>query len=75
MGLGDGVPEGCQMHLVGVGDDGQVRIVEVWESREKAEAFTEQVRHVREELGIAAGRPDIEYLDVHRIAETQHARA
>jgi hypothetical protein len=44
-------------------------VIEVWESREQAEEFTKKVMAAREDLGIARGRPPIQYLEVHRLAQ------
>jgi hypothetical protein len=46
-----------------------LRVIEVWESRDMAEEFTKKVMAAREELGIATGRPPIQYLEVHRLAQ------
>jgi hypothetical protein len=60
-------PPGGKIHIAAKGDDGKVRIIEVWDSREQAEAWGEKVRAVREELGVGAGaEPTITYLEVLR---------
>jgi hypothetical protein len=70
LGIGDSPPPGSQLHLAAVGDDGTVRIVEVWDSREQAEAFGEKVREARDAAGVGGGGPPaIEYLDVHRVIQ------
>jgi len=67
LGVGDSPPPGCSTHIAARGDDGTIRIVEVWDSREQAEQFGEKVRAVREELGIGGGGPpQIWYLDVYK---------
>lgn len=59
------VPPGAQMHIAALRDDGTIRIIEVWDSREEAEAFGEKVRAVRQELGIGDGTlPPITYYEV-----------
>jgi hypothetical protein len=71
-GLGiDGTPPaGGVFHLAAVGDDGKVKIVEIWDSREQAEAWGETVRVAREAAGFGSDRaPSIEYLDVHNVIE------
>ena len=40
------------LHLAAVGEDGKIRVTEVWDSRSDSEAFGEAVRAAREELGI-----------------------
>ena len=66
------LPPGAQVHIAALGDDGTVRIVELWESREQAESWTEQVRGARQQLGIGpATPPPITYYDVHRVMAVQ----
>jgi hypothetical protein len=47
-----------------------IRVIEVWESREQAEEFTKKVMAAREDLGIGTDRPMIQYLEVHRLAQS-----
>jgi len=68
LGIKDIPPPGGDFHLAAVGDDGKVKIVEVWDSREQAEAWGETVTAAREAAGIGADRaPSTEYLDVHNV--------
>jgi len=71
LGLGDSPPAGSQVHIAALGDDGTIRIVEVWDSREQAEEFGEKVREAREAAGVGGGDgpPAIEYLEVHRVVQ------
>ena len=69
VGLGDEVPPGGVLHIAAKGDDGMLRVIEVWDSRDMAEEFTKKVMAAREELGIATGRPPIQYFEVHRLAQ------
>ncbi|TMK41411.1 MAG: hypothetical protein E6G56_04150 [Actinobacteria bacterium] len=66
LGLGESAPPGAQLHIGAVGDDGKIRVVEVWDSRDEAEQFTERVRAAREEVGVG-GQPSITYMDVHAL--------
>jgi len=43
LGLGDAAPPGSMVHIAAIGDDGLMRVIEVWESRDQAEAFAEKV--------------------------------
>ena len=66
LAVGDGPPPGSSLHVAAVGDDGKIRIVEVWDAREQAEAFGDKVRETRERLGVGAGRPpQVTYFEVH----------
>jgi hypothetical protein len=66
LGLGDSPPPGAQFHLAGLAESGKIRILELWDSRDQAEQFTERVRAAREEVGVT-GQPSITYMDVHRL--------
>jgi hypothetical protein len=52
------------LHIAAAGEDGKIRVVEVWDSRSDAEAFGEAVRAAREELGIAEPA-SMSLLEVH----------
>jgi hypothetical protein len=65
----DNPPPGGILHVAAKGDDGQIRIVDVWESREQAEEFMERVRAAREEAGMGGDEPQITYLEVHRLIQ------
>ena len=69
VGLDDAVPPGAKFHVAAKGDDGKIRIIELWDSRDEAERFTEEkVRPAREAAGFAERQPTITYLEVHRLA-------
>jgi hypothetical protein len=56
---GDWPADGCQIHLL-FGDENDIRVSEVWESREKLDAFGEKLRPRMEEGGIQlSGEPEI----------------
>ena len=68
LGIEGTPPPGGVFHLAAVGDDGIVKIVEIWDSREDAEAWSEEVAVAREAAGYGADRaPSIEYLAVHNV--------
>lgn len=69
LGITTTPPHGGQFHLAAIGEDGNVRIVEVWDSREQAEAWAEKVAAAREEAGFGGNPPSIEYLEVHSIVQ------
>ena len=68
LGIGDGPPPGATLHIAARGDDGRIRVIEVWDSRENAEEFGQRVRAAREEAGFGAEMPPITYFDVHNLA-------
>jgi hypothetical protein len=60
---GDWPAGGCQLH-VAFGDEQDIRVSEVWESREKFDAFGETLRPRLDEAGIqVAGEPEV--FDAH----------
>jgi hypothetical protein len=61
---GGALTEGRTVHVAAVGEDGKMRIFDVWDSRNQAEAFGDAVRAAREELGIPEP-PSISVLEVH----------
>lgn len=65
VGIGDSAPPGAKFHIAATGEDGKIRVIELWDSREQAEEFGAKVRAAREELGFG-GMPPISYFDVHR---------
>jgi hypothetical protein len=69
LGLGDSPPPGASLHIAARGEDGTVRIVEVWDSREQAEEFGERVRKAREGAGIGGEPPSISYLEVYNLVQ------
>ncbi|HVC86701.1 MAG TPA: hypothetical protein VNC40_04650 [Gaiellaceae bacterium] len=69
LGIGDTPPPGAVFHAAAIGEDGKVRIVEVWDSRAEAEAWGEKVMAARTEAGFGDGPPSIEYLEVHSVVQ------
>jgi hypothetical protein len=69
LGITDTPPLGGAFNVAAIGEDGNVRIVEVWDSREQAEAWGEKVAAARSEAGLGGDPPSIEYLEVHSIVQ------
>jgi hypothetical protein len=68
VGIGEAAPSGAKFHVAAKGDDGKIRIVEVWDSRDEAERFTEErVRPAREAAGFGERQPTITYMEVHNL--------
>ena len=56
---GDWPAEGCQVHVC-FGDEDDIRVSEIWESREQFQAFGEKLRPRLEENHIQlAGEPEV----------------
>jgi hypothetical protein len=49
-------PDGRELHVC-FGDEGQLRVSEVWESREKMDAFGEKLMPILGEAGVKLGTP------------------
>lgn len=49
-------PDGQQLHVC-FGNEGDLRISEVWESEEQMRAFGERLMPILEEVGVAQGAP------------------
>ena len=61
---GDFPPEGMDYHVC-FGTDGNLRVSEIWESREQLAAFGEILMPVLADIGIEPGEPEV--LDTHNI--------
>jgi hypothetical protein len=61
---GEWPPDGLDFHTC-FGTDGNLRVSEIWDSREQFEAFGERLMPVLAEAGIEPGEPEL--LEVHNI--------
>lgn len=57
-------PDGLDYHVC-FGTDGNLRVSEIWDSREQLDAFGERLMPVLAEVGIDPGEPEI--LEIHNI--------
>ena len=64
---GDWPPDGLDMH-VAFGDEDNLRVSEILDSREQFEAFGERLMPVLEEAGINPGEPDV--YEVHNLIKS-----
>jgi hypothetical protein len=63
-------PPGGQLHIAARGEDGKIRVIEVWDSREQADRWSEEnVRPVREQVAPDVGEPKITYYEVHNLMQ------
>jgi hypothetical protein len=67
---GVGSPAGRQFHVC-FGDPQNLRVSDIWESREAFEKFGETLRPLMQDLGV--GPPEIEFFEVHNIIEGSKA--
>ena len=63
---GDFPPAGLDYHVC-FGSDGNLRVSEIWDSREQLEAFGKRLMPVLAEVGIAPGQPEVH--EVHNIVK------
>jgi hypothetical protein len=63
---GDFPPEGLDYHVC-FGTDGNLRVSEIWDSREQLQAFGERLMPVLADIGIEPGDPDV--FEVHNIVK------
>jgi hypothetical protein len=57
-------PDGMEYHVL-FGPEDDLRVSEIWDSREQLEAFGEHLMPVLGDIGIEAGEPEL--LEVHNI--------
>ena len=60
--LGDESPDGREYHVC-VGSDDNLRVSEIWDSKEQFAAFGERLMPILAEVGINPGQP--EFIEVH----------
>jgi hypothetical protein len=61
---GDFPPDGMEYHVCFL-SDGNVRVSEIWESREQIDTFAERLMPLLAEVGIDPGEPEV--LEIHNI--------
>jgi hypothetical protein len=61
---GDFPPDGMEYHVCFL-VDGNIRVSEIWDSREQLDAFGQRLMPLLGEMGIDPGEPEI--LDIHNI--------
>ena len=62
--VGDSGPDGCDYHVC-FGSEGNLLVSEIWDSREKWEAFGARLMPILAKVGIDPGAPDI--FEVHNV--------
>jgi hypothetical protein len=63
-GAGDFPPDGLEYHVCFL-SGGNVRVSEIWDSREQLEAFGQRLMPILREAGIDPGQPEM--LDIHNV--------
>jgi hypothetical protein len=63
---GDFPPDGLDYHVC-FGTDGNLRVSEIWDSREQLQACGERLMPVLADIGIEPGDPDV--FEVHNIVK------
>jgi hypothetical protein len=62
--LGEDAPDGARLHVC-FGEDGALRISEIWDSREQWQAFGEKLMPILAKMGIQPGPPEV--YEVHNL--------
>jgi len=57
-------PDGLDYHVC-FGSDGNLKVSEIWDSREQLDAFGERLMPVLSDIGIEPGEPEI--VEIHNI--------
>jgi hypothetical protein len=65
-------PDGLIAH-VGFGPDGDMRVSEVWESREKLEAFQQHLMPILQEAGLNIEASEPEMFDVRGVESVEYS--
>ncbi len=63
---GDWPPDGLEYH-VAFGSDGNLRVSEIWDTREQWEEFGKRLMPLLADIGIEPGEPEL--LEVHNIVK------
>jgi hypothetical protein len=63
---GDFLPDGCDYHVC-FGSEGNLRVSEIWDSREQLEAFGKRLMPLLAEVGIDPGEPEV--VEIHNIVK------
>jgi hypothetical protein len=63
---GDFPPDGCDYHVC-FGSEGNLRVSEIWDSREQLEAFGKRLMPLLAEVGIDPGKPEV--VEIHNIVK------
>jgi len=61
---GDSPPDGLDYH-VAFGSDGDLRVSEIWDSREEWQEFGTRLKPLVADIGIEPGEPEL--LEIHNI--------
>jgi hypothetical protein len=61
---GNWPPDGLEYHVC-FGSEPNLRVSEIWDSREQLDAFGERLMPVLSEVGIEPGQPEL--MDIHNI--------
>jgi hypothetical protein len=63
---GDFPPDGMEYHVC-FGDDGSLRVSEIWDSQEQLDAFGQRLMPVLSDVGIDPGEPEV--MAIHNIVK------
>ena len=55
---GEFPPDGMEYHAC-FGEEGELRVSEIWDSQEQLDAFAQRLMPILQEIGIEAGQPEM----------------
>jgi hypothetical protein len=55
---GEFPPDGLEYHVC-FGEEGNLRVSEIWDSQEQLDAFAQRLMPILQEIGIEAGQPEM----------------
>ena len=53
------MPDGAELHVAFLDSDGNVRVSEIWDSREQWQAFGEKLMPILSQIGVNPGEPEV----------------
>ena len=69
-GAGNWPPEGMEMHVL-FGEEGNLRVSEIWDSEEQFRAFADHLRPALDEAGVEFAEPEV--YEVHELQRRPEA--
>ena len=69
-GAGDWPPDGIDMHVL-FGEEGDMRVSEIWDSEERFRSFAPRLTSVLDEVGVAYSEPEV--FEAHELEKRPEA--
>jgi hypothetical protein len=69
-GAGDWPPDGMDVHVL-FGEEGDMRVSEIWDSEEQFRAFADRLMSVLDEVGVSYSEPEV--FEAHELQKRPQA--